>query len=298
MNCEGTRDLLPLYLYGELTFEQEEALHRHLEQCPACSSEFEKARALHEALDQRRLEPAPETLAACRRELHRRLAAERRPFAWRFTFARPAAWALRLASATALAALGFVVGRWTAPTVDPGLPGVPAAALATAIRFIEQDPDGQVRIGIEERRQRVLRGRLADPAIQQWLLAAARDAADPALRLDSVELLRARAEEQSVRRALLEAVEQDPNPGVRLKALEALKPFASDPAVRVALARVLRSDENPGVRIQAIDLLVQQRRRDELVGLLQEVIHREENNYIRLRCRQALEELNASVGTF
>lgn len=298
MTCESVRNLLSLYFYGELAFEQEEALHRHLEQCPACSQAFEEARALQEALERRRLEPAPEVLAACRRELHWRLAAEDRRFAWRVAPLRPTAWALRLAGAAALVALGFFAARWSAQSPAAGVMRTPADPPVAGIRFIERDPDGQVRIGIEERRERVLRGRLNDPPIQRWLLAVAREAADPGLRLDSVDLLGARAGEESVRHALLEAVERDPNPGVRLKALEALKPFAAEPAVRRTLARVLLSDENPGVRIQAIDLLIQQRRRDELVGLLQEVIHREENNYVRLRCRQALEELNASVGTF
>lgn len=297
MNCEGARDILPLYLYGELGFEQEEALCAHLEQCPSCSQEYEKARRLTEALDRRRLEPTPETLVACRRELHWRLATESKGLSWAVAFARlrAAAWAWRLAGAAALVAIGFFAARWTA---GAGLSSAPADPLVASIRFIERGPDGQVRIGIEERREHVLRGRLNDATIQRWLLAAALEAADPGLRLDSVDLLGARAGEEAVRRALLDAVQRDPNPAVRLRALEALKPYAAEPAVRQTLARVLRSDDNPGVRIQAIDLLVEQRRRDELVGLLQEIIHREENNYVRLRCRQALEELNASVGTF
>ncbi|MCS7314003.1 MAG: HEAT repeat domain-containing protein [Bryobacterales bacterium] len=297
MQCETARQLLPLYSYGELTFEQEEALHRHLEECAACSEQFQKWRLLERALERRRMEPGQDTLAASRRELHWRLAAEPSRLAWVVRAFRPVL-ALRLAGGVALLTVGFLIGRWTVP---PGAPYSPAATgepLATTIRFIEHDPDGQVRIGIEERRERILRGRLGDAVIQQWLLSAAREAADPGLRLDSVDLLRGRAGEEKVRRALLEAVQRDPNPGVRLKALEALKPFAWEPTVRETLARVLLADENPGVRIQAIDLLVQQRRRDELVGLLQEVIHREENDYVRLRCRQALEELRASVGTF
>ncbi len=298
MNCDEARELLTPYFYGELGFEQEEALHLHLEQCPACAQELEKTRDLAAALERRRLEPRPETLAACRRELHWRLAAEGPRLSRLLAGLRPAAWALRLAGATALIAIGFFTARWTAAPRATGIAEAPGDPLTASIRFIQRDPDGQVRIGIEERRERILRGRLNEAPIQQWLLAAAREAADPGLRLDSVDLLRARAGEETVQRALLEAVQRDPNPGVRLKALEALKPYAAVPAVRETLARVLRSDENPGVRIQAIDLLVGQRRRDELVGLLQEVIHREENNYVRLRCRQALEELNASVGTF
>jgi hypothetical protein len=59
----------------------------------------------------------------------------------------------------------------------------------------------------------------------------------------------------------------------------------------------LQNDQNPGLRVQAIDLLVAQRD-DGLVGILQNLLQKESNNYVRLRCRSALEEMNASLGTF
>jgi hypothetical protein len=31
---------------------------------------------------------------------------------------------------------------------------------------------------------------------------------------------------------------------------------------------------------------------------LQDLVQKENNNYVRLRCRNALQEMNASVGTF
>ena len=34
------------------------------------------------------------------------------------------------------------------------------------------------------------------------------------------------------------------------------------------------------------------------VGVLQTLIGKEDNSYVRLRCRNALREMNASVGTF
>jgi hypothetical protein len=33
-------------------------------------------------------------------------------------------------------------------------------------------------------------------------------------------------------------------------------------------------------------------------GVLQEVVQKENNSYVRLRCQRALEDMNASVGTF
>jgi 3-methyladenine DNA glycosylase AlkC len=57
------------------------------------------------------------------------------------------------------------------------------------------------------------------------------------------------------------------------------------------------NDVNPGVRIQAIDLLTAQRD-ESLVGVLQTVMQKEDNQYVRLKVRNALEDMRASVGTF
>jgi len=79
--------------------------------------------------------------------------------------------------------------------------------------------------------------------------------------------------------------------------MDALKPYAGASEVRSALAKVLLVDDNPGLRTQAIDLLVQ-KKEDALVGLLQELVQRDSNDYVRLRCQRALQEMDASVGTF
>jgi HEAT repeat protein len=112
-----------------------------------------------------------------------------------------------------------------------------------------------------------------------------------------MDILKTRPYSADVRRALLQALQHDPNPGVRLKALEGLKQFAAEPDVRSTLAGVLLADDNPGVRTQAIDLLIQKREED-IVGVLQELMQKDNNNYVRLRCQRALQEMNASVGTF
>jgi len=61
--------------------------------------------------------------------------------------------------------------------------------------------------------------------------------------------------------------------------------------------QVLLADDNPGVRAQAIDLLVEHKGA-MTAGVLQEVVQKENNGYVRLRCQRALDEMNASVGTF
>ena len=36
MTCEETRKNLPLFLYGELSFDEEELLEGHMDECAAC----------------------------------------------------------------------------------------------------------------------------------------------------------------------------------------------------------------------------------------------------------------------
>jgi len=207
----------------------------------------------------------------------------------------PGMW-LKPAGAVALLALGFFAARLTQPGGE-ALRMAQTDPVAMRVRSIEPVDGGRVRLVVEETRQRVLKGRVDEIAIQQYLMAAAKDPADPGLRVESVELLNRRGDSPDVRSVLLAALQYDPNPGVRLKAIEGLRPYAAEPATRMALARALLLDDNPGVRTQAIDLLAEKQSPD-IVGVFQEVMKREENNYVRLRTQKALREMNASVETF
>jgi HEAT repeat protein len=203
---------------------------------------------------------------------------------------------MRPAGALALVALGFFAARWTSP--PPAAAPRSSEPVFSRIRYVQPEASGRVQLVLEETRQRVVTGDPQDESIHRLLLAAARDAADPGLRVESMDILKARPASNDVRAALLHALQQDPNPGVRLKALDALRPYVAQTEVRGVLAKVLLSDENPGVRTQAIDLLTQQKDNEAMVGLLQQLIQKDDNTYVRLKCRQALQDMNASVGTF
>jgi hypothetical protein len=51
------------------------------------------------------------------------------------------------------------------------------------------------------------------------------------------------------------------------------------------------------MRIQVIDLLVAHQD-PTMVSILQTVVGKENNNYVRMKCKNALRQMNASVGTF
>ncbi len=312
MTCDAVTKAIPLYYYGEVAPDAEDAIEEHLESCAQCREEWGRQKSLAATLDRHELAPPPELLAECRHDLARAIYREEAPAVRRsasdpwglFREAFHSLWhpGIRFrqpAGAVALIALGFFAARFTG-TWPAGASFAGFAtpdAMVSSIRSVQPDNTGRVQIALDETRRRVISGRLDDHNIQRLLMAAAREQDNPGVRVESVELLKDRGSSAAVRGVLLEAVTHDPNPGVRLKALEGLKSFASDAEVRKTLAQVLLKDQNAGVRIQAIDLLIANQDA-ATVSTLQTLIGKEDNNYIRMRCQNALRNMNASVGTF
>ena len=312
MTCDEIRRTIDSLYFGETSFDEEEALHAHTAECASCRAELNREQALQRLLSERELQPSPFVLRNCRDRLHEALEVERahvpvRGMSWwqnfktAFTpptfvpgFAKPV-------GAIALMAFGFLTAR-VAPL--PGLGGgFQAAGLVdpstSKVRFVEPGQGGAIQLVVDETRQRVISGRLDDPRIRAFLVAAAKDPSDPGLRGESVEILKDRPESDEIRGVLLFALQHDTNDGVRLKALEGLKRFATQPEVRKALSQVLLTDSNPGLRIQAVDLLTQSDNEEHVVGVLQELMQRgEKNGYIRLQCEKALRGMKASVETY
>jgi len=314
MTCEEARKNLPLFLYGELSFDEEEQVEVHMDECAGCRTALAREKAMFAALDGAEMVPSPDSLEESRAELRRRLGlagrAARHPaplpgsswwdkvregFTIHFHFAPGIA---QVAGAAAMLVLGFLTARMTpnlllgnfhsAGMLDP---------TTSRVRYVEPLAPGKVQIVIDETHQRVLSGSLDDQSIQRLLLTAAKDPSDAGLRVESVDLLKDNSQSAEIRKALVYALEHDPNAGVRLKALDGLKQFAEDPETRQALTSVLLKDDNPGVRTQVIDLLVK-RHTEAMVGVLQELMEKEDNGYIRMRCQKVLQEMNASVETY
>lgn len=324
MSCESVRPLLPLLLYGELSFDEEESVETHLDTCAECRAALETERKLSAAISQVAIEPSPALLHQNRTLLFSRLKREIIPAAAVPASPRPNFWVrlvaaispspivLRPAGAIAMLAAGFLGAR-IAPNLLPSLGGSNYGAMSIAdmgpgrVRSVEPTSDGTVRIVFDEMRQRTVNGHVDDDRIRELLLSAVKDPSD-GLRAETIELLTTRAQASDVRNALVFAVRNDRNAGVRLKALEGLKPFVGEMEVRGALADVLSADDNPAMRIRAIDLLVQsldgtlaeqQMVDPRMVGVLQELMSSEvENAYLRERCQQALELVKASAEVF
>ena len=74
MNCDAVVKSIPLYFYGEVAPDAEDAIEEHLGTCAPCREEWERQKALAAALDRHELAPPAELLAECRHDLARAIA--------------------------------------------------------------------------------------------------------------------------------------------------------------------------------------------------------------------------------
>jgi hypothetical protein len=313
MICQQVQTNLSLYLYGELEFSHEEELERHLDECALCKRALDREKAWHSALNAEQADVPLDLLSTCRHDLKANLASRRSPRTERISswlrsagqFGFPlSAWSTRLAVASFLVIAGFTAGRWIGQNgLPPGLDhgdAIEAGLLDSGtarIRDIQPSDNDRVRIIIDRVHEQEITGRVDDSAVRRWLFAAAKDPADPGIRVDSVEILKDQ-NGNDVRDALVYAVRHDSNAGVRLKALEGLRRFVDDSATRQSLAFVLEHDDNPAVRSQAINVLApvtgQIEFSPELAGTLQSIVRSDQgDDYVRMRCMQLLREMNA-----
>jgi hypothetical protein len=303
INCADVVAQIPLYSYGEISSEREERIESHLADCAACRAELARHRSFLDILDQRDDVTEAALLTACRADLRRKLGAEaarqssRRGWLESLTDLSRFHIPLRIpVGAMALFALGWFGARY-APEKFGGIRAGLAQPMFSNVQSVEPGDAGQVQIAVDEVQRRVVTGTLSDPRIQQLLLSAAREESNPGIRVESIGILQNSADSEEVKHALIDAVSRDPNAAVRLKALEGLKQYGADETVRKTLANVLLKDDNAGVRVQAIDLLTAHHD-DSIVGVLQDVMQKEDDGYIRTRCRNLLQAMKASVGTY
>lgn len=303
MTCDAVVKSIPFYFYGELSPEVEESVEDHCAACPECQSEVEKYRMFSSALNESEMEPSMDLLVECRQMLATKIrdaetvAAQTPEGFWSRLLANAhlSHVSFRVpVGALALIAIGYFGAKLTPGIMESGLS---QAGMISTVRSVQPDASGRVQISVDDVHRRVVSGGVNSEEIRRLLLTAVREEGNPGVRVESVDLLKSMASSEDVRDALLDAVQHDPNPGVRLKALDGLKQFAANPGVRQALSEVLLNDSNPGVRIEVIDLL-SARHDDSMVGVLQNLVRKEDNKNVRVRLERALQEMNASIGTF
>jgi hypothetical protein len=312
VNCKNIQGQFALLLYGELSFDEEERVESHLDGCAECHAALERQRALHGALDGVAVTPSPALLSRCREDLTQLLGQEKPASGWAAAW-KPSWWRqmtgglkiqfLRPMTAMALLAVGFFAAKVTPGLNFPG--GVASMGLAdfggAQVRNVATEPDGRLRIVVNETRERTISGSRDDRQIRDLLMSAAKEGADPGLRAQTVTILIGDADASDVREALAFAMANDENTNVRLKAMEGLERFTNDPVVQNALAHVLLNDPNSGMRTRVIEALDEREGQElnrQMVGALQELMSREDDQDVRERASRMLHSIKASDGTY
>src|SRR4051794_15278523 len=78
-DCEAVREQLSLYLYGELSFDEEERVDAHLDTCDPCTKALASTREMHASFDGIAVEPSAALLRASREGLWQALKNESAP---------------------------------------------------------------------------------------------------------------------------------------------------------------------------------------------------------------------------
>jgi hypothetical protein len=321
MNHNQFKEWLLLSVYDELTPEERKALEQHLPECTGCREELTELNKLSAAAGKRTLiEPSDALLREARREL---LVALRIDRSRRGVFERVKEYVsetiapqYRIAfGAVAMAGVGLFAGYmiFSLPA-SSSLPGgllvdegnaqyseVGDARIAN-VRFIDADAsDGMVEFVFEAVKPMRIRGSVNDKSVQRVLTHALVNDQNPGVRLRSVntiatQVFQAPAQQADIIEALIEALKYDENDGVRREALKVLLQFPMTKQIRDAFFYTLMNDKNPGVRIEAIkgmekakdiETLVD----DQMLNVLQQRVEQDNNNFIRLRARAILQEV-------
>ena len=311
------RELLADALAGELSDERRAELERHSLGCAQCRQELDSLAEVEGALRARPSFVVTDALLQeARMELRARIRMERTKKAqsWLFRSLEEVLGSPlpRFALVGALAmALGLGAGYvlFSRPDGGPALPLTTAlsgsslgqgGSQITAVRFLDADAsDGEVELAFQAVRPMRVKGSPDDPAIQKLLAYALVTEPNAGIRIQTVNTLAGSPHPEidaEIRTALLDVVQFDTNPGVRKQALQGLTRFPMDADIKRALLFVLANDPNEGLRIDAINALLPaeaERGQDDpdILNVLRTRMQYENNNYIRLRTKTALQEV-------
>ncbi len=310
MECRVVQDKILILLYGEIGPAERSDIEDHAAGCRECGVVLAGERRLAAILKRRpALDPSPDLLARCRRDLAEALEPARSRATtggvgssgpllawphrlWKWTRVSPA-------FASALLAVGFLAGfllggRSAALDAErpSGRSDASARTLSRTLSAIEAEPGSDsVRLVFDMSGREAVSGSIDDPQIRSLLLSTLGESVNAGLRLEAIDLLRRRAGVPEVRAGLLRAIGDDSNPAARLEALEALdEEAATDARVREALTRALLRDVNPGVRVRAIDALARARSPESL-PLLERLAREDSNEYVRMRSAAVVDAL-------
>jgi hypothetical protein len=315
MKHKKYNELIKLFLYDELTAEEQKDLKEHLIVCTDCEAELQSQKSFMEILSDKKFnEPSPSLLNDARLQLSRSIKNEAAKENFPGFISRIVSEIflsrklILLGGGVTFAAgllLGFMLFNSSLLPEDVNQVEFTQASLFESnikinnIRIVDQNLErGEIEFVFEAVKPIRLKGRVDDPEIQNILLYSILNEENPGVRLNSVNLLSNKPEKEidnEVKEALIIAAMHDENPGVRREALQLLNKQKYDPEIKIALLHILKNDSNSALRIEAINGLKKAQEEgykfdENAVTILKEKMNEDENNYIRLHARKVLLE--------
>ena len=310
MKDKNIRERAILYLYGEMTQEENILFEKELSESAELREVYEKEKELHELYNLSRKDDLPDSVLIDSRSKLRESLREEDSKA-RFTkpgyvdrFIRSLM--PKAAVALAIFTFGILIGKFArievstdgefeiTQLISPNNNTISADMFDSNdmeiadLRIIEYDiKTEEITVLLDAVSSVGIKGSINDTKIQKILAAALRSDLGPSVRLKSVDLLQRQTDDEEIINALIYALRHDDNPGVRLKAAQALSFSTDNPSVKKALIEALRNDINTGVRIQAIHALKDFRDADVL-EILKKKMESDENEYIRKQSEESL----------
>ncbi len=291
MDIQEKRERVLLFIYGELSPEQERAFRSELETDAELKRLLEEERRFDALYSPSQADPAPAPLVDESRLLLRAaLRREQRRSRWSSLWDH-SRWGLWLRPAFALC-FGLLLG-WGLVAKGPRAEGAFALGDVVGLRVLHYDKaSGRTQLSVRMLTEQKIEGHIGDEAVQMLLVSALHSSERDADRLQAVDWLEPKSDQLEIRRALIEALRADENPGVRVKAAEVLAGMAAEKDVRQVFRQALQQDANMGVRVAAIEAIASFRDSATL-DLMQRLMVHDENDYIRLEARRALETARA-----
>ena len=314
---------LQLSLYHELSEQEQTVLDNHLKTCERCRGEYLELKTIHKTLAHHRPIALSEPwLQDARRSLRVRIQADaEKKSLW--TILQTAldgllAPPLRIAlGGSALLAVGILMGYFVfTPSSEKYLELRQAAMRSSAmeagesqitnIRFVDRNSQsGDVEFTFETVTPVHIRGNVNDENIQKVLARALVSDQNAGNRLRAVNMIGTQAEQKQtsapkldaeVKTALLTALLHDRNLGVRRAAITVLKNYLPDPIIVRAFLNVLANEKNTGLKITVINSLdlskyENQPLNREILDMFKNKAQSDDNNYIRIRAKLALQEV-------
>jgi hypothetical protein len=174
------------------------------------------------------------------------------------------------------------------------------------VRFIDRNAQtGDVDFTFETTTPVRIRGNVKDENVQKVLARALVSDQNAGVRLRAVNLIGDQAEQRQagspeldteIKAALITALLHDPNLGVRKEALQVLRHYLPDPVIVRAFLSVLANEKSTALKIAAINSLDLSKYENQPIGeeiqaMLKNKVQSDDNNYIRIKAKTALQEI-------